>query len=102
MLPLSAAWSDVHNTKLACSVGGSLAYRARDKACSSDQARSKEVAVAQLTLVLQILGYNISVGIGADVEKDGSESKEVLVIESSGDTERARVGFVRNDEEDDE
>jgi len=57
--------------------------------------------MAQLTLVLQILGHDISIGIGADIEKS-QESGEVLVIESSGDNTIRPVGFVRNDEEGDD
>lgn len=55
--------------------------------------------MAQLTLVLQILGHDISIGIGADIEKSQTESGEVLVVESSGDHTVRQVGFVRNDDE---
>lgn len=56
--------------------------------------------MAQLTLVLQILGHNISVGIGADIEKaEEEEPKELLVVESSGDHTVRQVGFVRNDDD---
>jgi hypothetical protein len=61
--------------------------------------------MAQLTLVLQILGHDISIGIGADIEKSQeSEVVELQVIESSGDHTIRQVGFVRNveEEEDDE
>jgi hypothetical protein len=56
----------------------------------------------QLTMVLQILGYDVSVGIGTDISKsDPEEPKEVVVIESSADTQIA-MGFQRNPIPDDE
>lgn len=58
--------------------------------------------MAQLTLVLQILGHDISIGIGADIEKSQTETQELLVVESSGDHTVRQVGFVRNDDDEGE
>lgn len=61
--------------------------------------------MAQLTLVLNILKHDLVLQLGAGIspEDDDSESKELIVVESSAETERAPVGFtVQHDDEEDE
>lgn len=59
----------------------------------------------QISLVLSAFDRNFVLTLGADVQPDESEGKEIVVIESSADTQIARqIGFTVNpdDEEDDD
>lgn len=60
--------------------------------------------MAQLTLVLNILKHDLVLQFGAGITpEDEAEPKEMIVVESSADTERAPVGFTRiYEEEEDE
>lgn len=61
--------------------------------------------MAQLTLVINILKHDIVLQFGAGVSPEDSETetKELIVVESTAETERAPVGFtVRYDEEEED
>jgi hypothetical protein len=59
----------------------------------------------QLTMILNILGYDLTVALGTDVSKEAKpedDAKELIVVESSGEVERATIGFRPNDDEESE
>lgn len=61
--------------------------------------------MAQVTVILSILKHNFVLTLGGEIvpeADDEDESKEIVVIDSSGDHQIRAVGFVRNEDEDDE
>lgn len=59
--------------------------------------------MAQVTLILNILKHDFVIQLGFDVSpEDAEEDKEVVVIESTGDHTVRQVGFVMNDDEEEE
>lgn len=61
--------------------------------------------MAQVTVILNILKHNFVISLGGEVSPeadDEDESKEIVLVESSGDHQIRAVGFVRNEDEDDE
>lgn len=60
--------------------------------------------MAQLTLVLNFLKHDLVIQLGAGISpEDEDEPKEVIVVESTAETERAPVGFtVQRYDEDEE
>lgn len=59
--------------------------------------------MAGITLILSAFDRNLVLSFGAETQTDDELSgKEVIVVESSGETQIAQVGFRPNDEDEEE